>query len=46
MRTLLKAQEGTGKAYITLQGGVSSADAAAELAATVAKKAAKLAREK
>jgi hypothetical protein len=46
MRTLTRAQEGTGKAYITLQGGVSATDAAAELAASVAKKAAKLKRDK
>jgi hypothetical protein len=46
MRTLTRAQEGTGKAYITIQGGVSSADAAAELASSIAKKAAKLGRDK
>ncbi|CAE7608744.1 unnamed protein product, partial [Symbiodinium microadriaticum] len=44
MRSLTRAQEATGKAHITVQGGMTSAGSAAQLAATIAAKKAKAAK--
>eukprot|EP00602_Paraphysomonas_sp_CaronLab_P008497 CAMPEP_0185027142 /NCGR_PEP_ID=MMETSP1103-20130426/11931_1 /TAXON_ID=36769 /ORGANISM="Paraphysomonas bandaiensis, Strain Caron Lab Isolate" /LENGTH=816 /DNA_ID=CAMNT_0027561011 /DNA_START=222 /DNA_END=2672 /DNA_ORIENTATION=+ len=41
MLSLTRAQEATGKAHITVQGGISSATSAAQLAASIAQKKSK-----